>query len=98
MKNYEFYIKYKISHHTIINPAFYTRNWWQIILPMLTAVLIGPLVIYKISKVRSFLLYLLLSAPGVLLPDCCSFYFISSLAYLAGANKPKQRLQLGWKI
>jgi hypothetical protein len=54
MKNYEFYSKHKSSHQTTLNPAFYTRNWWQIILPALSAVLIGPLIIYKYQRSALF--------------------------------------------
>jgi hypothetical protein len=50
MKNYEFYTKYKISNRLTINRIFYKRSWWQIIIPTVSAILIGPLIIYKYQR------------------------------------------------
>jgi hypothetical protein len=50
MKDVEFYIKYKTASRPIINSAFFKRIGWQVVLPTLGAVLVGPLIIYKYQR------------------------------------------------
>jgi len=47
MKRYEFYIKYKASRAAHEKPLLSKRNWWQIALISIIAIVTGPLNVYR---------------------------------------------------
>ena len=54
MKRYEFYNKYKVNYPPTVNPVFFKKNYWQIVLQTLVAVSIEPLMLYKYRRSIDF--------------------------------------------
>ncbi len=81
MKDYEFYIKYKTNDRPLVNSVFYKRNWWQIILPAIIAMVIEPLIMYKRQRSVAFTLGYYLH-----LLEYCFFIAVPFLSFLLWLN------------
>ena len=94
MKRYEFYSKYKVNYPSTINPVFYKKNYWQIVLQTLVAVSIEPLMLYKYQRSAefSFNSYLHLMELCFLI----AFPFISLFVWLNWRESLKRSRGYGW--
>ncbi|HTE33634.1 MAG TPA: hypothetical protein VK666_24805 [Chryseolinea sp.] len=94
MKHYECYSKHKTNYRATINPVFYKRNWWQIVLLTLIAVLVEPLIMYKHIRTVpfSFAFYLQLLEYSVLV----AVPFISFLLWLNWREAIKRSRGYSW--
>jgi hypothetical protein len=94
MKRYEFYQKYKVTYPPTVNPVFYKKNYWLIVLQTLVAVSIEPLMLYKYqrSAIFSFNNYLHLMELCFLI----AFPFIALFIWLNWRESMKRSRGYGW--
>ncbi len=81
MKRYEFYAKHKTNYRPAINPVFYKRNWWQIVLLTLAAVLIEPFILYKYRRTVPFSL-----SDYLQVLEYCSLIAVPVISFLLWVN------------